>query len=72
MSRGTPKTLNKAVQNAFEEYKSEKVTSEPRLKKHLLNHLRDYIRNKISPAYLIADDEQPEVLKALKKFMTSL
>ncbi len=70
MSRGTPKTLNQAVQNAFDEYKKENA-SEPRLKKILLNHLRDYIRNKIGPAYLYADD-QPEILKALQKFIKSL
>lgn len=71
MSRGTPKTLNQAIQNAFVDYKKYGHISEGRLRKELNLKLRDFLRNKIGPAYLIAGND-PEILKALDNFIKSL
>lgn len=69
MSRGTAKTLHQAIQNAFYEYKKDANPSEHRLRKLLLHSMRDYVRNRIGPAYAEAEGE---VLKELNKFLKSL
>jgi hypothetical protein len=52
MSRGTPKTLNGAIQNAFEEYKKGKTHTEGRLRKLVKNHVQDWVRNAVAPIAL--------------------
>jgi hypothetical protein len=56
--RGTPKTLNGAIQNAFEEYKELKTVSEGRLRKLIKLHVLDFNRQKVSIVLLNVDDEE--------------
>lgn len=66
-SRGTPKTLNSAIQNAFLAYKDEGVVSEQRLKKLLKIHLLDFNRNKLGVVTIVDGDSlSPESMKVIE------
>lgn len=64
--RGTPKTLNGAIQNAFEEYKKEKVTSEARLRKLVKLHVQDWIRQNVG-VIVLESDLGPQSEKAVTR-----
>ena len=70
-SRGTPETLNQTLQNAFIDYKKEGRVSESRLRKLVLIHVRDFIRNKLAPISIMADNEYA-VEDLIKQFVKSL
>lgn len=77
MSRqGTPKTLNQAISNAFHAFSESDNNSVGHLRKLLKQHVKDFINNKIGPAYMIAsdfeDNEEPDMMKALDRFLKAI
>lgn len=67
--RGTPKTLNEAIDNGVEEFLQADDTedlSSANLKRHLKNHIQDFFRNSISPLYLFSDELPEQAKNALE------
>ena len=56
LKHGTPKTLKRAIKNAFEQYSDENVISKARLEEIVHAHLSEFIRNKLSPIMGFSDN----------------
>lgn len=65
--RGTPKTLNQAIQNAFLDFRSDSSQTEPRLRKILKLHVQDWINNVMSPIVWDSDDLKGPAKRSLNK-----
>lgn len=63
--RGTPKTLNGAIQNAFLEFKANKNHSEQHLRKLIKLHVEDWIANQVQSIIVL---EEPVYEKTWKIF----
>ena len=69
LDRGTPQTLGKAIDNAFEDFEKSESWAHSQLKKALIETVSDFIKNNLSPIALRGDDA---VLKAVEKFSAKL
>lgn len=73
MNRGTPKSLEEAILNGLEDTLELEDHSDEAVKEvanQVGHHVRDYIRNKISIAYIKIKD--PEYISYLDKFMAAM
>ena len=68
-NRATPQTLDKAIDNAMEDFEEDPSFKVGTLKRLLKLHISDFIRNNLSSIMLKGDDA---VNDAVKKFVVKL
>lgn len=70
LSRGTPQTLKRAIENGLEDFQHDGSTKSERLVELLKLHVADFIRNNLGPLALKNND--PEIETIINKFVAKL